>query len=177
MKKNKKGLIHLYTGNGKGKTTAALGTALRAAGQGFNVLILQFMKRQRNIGELKILSSNNLPIKIEQYGRRVFFKTRTCEPMDIHRAHMGLRAFQKAMKSGKYDLIVLDEINIAIYYGLLELDEVKAVIEKRPPGLHLILTGRYARKELIEMADLVTEMREVKHPFNQGVRAQKGLEY
>jgi cob(I)alamin adenosyltransferase len=175
--KTKKGLIHIYTGNGKGKITAALGTALRAAGQGFNILILQFMKRQKNIGEIRILESTNLPIKIEQYGRRVFFKTRTCEPMDIYMAHKGLEAFQKAMVSGEYDVIVLDEINMAIHFGLLNLEEVIRAVEKKPPNLHLILTGRMAKTELIEIADLVTEMREIKHYFNRGVIAQKGLEY
>jgi cob(I)alamin adenosyltransferase len=177
MKKNKKGFIQIYTGNGKGKTTAALGIALRAAGQGLNVLILQFMKRQKNIGEIRILESAHLPIKIEQYGRRVFFKSRTCEPMDIHMAQKGLEAFQKAMRGGEYDLIVLDEINMAIYFGLLNLKEVIRAVENKPPDLHLILTGRGAKTELIEIADLVTEMREVKHYFNQGLVAQKGLEY
>jgi cob(I)alamin adenosyltransferase len=173
----KKGLIQIYTGDGKGKTTAALGLALRAAGQGFNVLILQFMKRQKNIGEIKILESTNLPVKIEQYGRRVFFKTRTCEPMDIHMAHRGLRAFENAMENGQYDMIILDEINTAIHFGLLNLEEVIRVVEKKPPNLHLILTGRKAAKELIERADLVTEMRDVKHHYNKGVIAQKGIEY
>ena len=173
----KKGLIQIYTGNGKGKTTAALGLALRAAGQGFNVLILQFMKRQTNIGEIKILESTNLPIKIEQYGRRVFFKTRTCEPMDIHMAHRGLHAFQKAMQKEQYGMIILDEINTAIHFGLLEIQEVIRIIAKKPPNLHLILTGRKAAKELIEIADLVTEMHDVKHHYNKGVIAQKGIEY
>jgi cob(I)alamin adenosyltransferase len=177
MKRNKKGLIQIYTGNGKGKTTAALGIALRAAGQGLNVLILQFMKRQENIGEIKIIESAHLPIKIEQYGRRVFFKTRTCESMDIHMAHKGFEAFQKAMECGEYDLIVLDEINMAIHFGLLNLVEVIRAVERKPPNLHLILTGRKAKTELIEKADLVTEMREIKHYFSQGIVAQKGLEY
>lgn len=175
--KNKEGLIHIYTGNGKGKTTAALGIALRAAGQGLKVLILQFMKRRQNIGEIRVLESANLPIKIEQYGRRVFFKTRTCEPMDIYMAHKGLEAFEKAMESGEYDMIVLDEINMAIHFGLLNLEEVIRAIERRPSNLHLILTGRRAKTALIDIADLVTEMREVKHYFNRGVVAQKGLEY
>ncbi|UCH24132.1 MAG: cob(I)yrinic acid a,c-diamide adenosyltransferase [Deltaproteobacteria bacterium] len=173
----RKGLIQIYTGNGKGKTTAALGLALRATGQGFNVLILQSMKRQKNIGEIKVLESTNLPIKIEQYGRSVFFKTRTCEPMDIHMAHRGLRAFEKAMENGQYDMIILDEINTAIHFGLLKIEEVIRIIAKKPPNLHLILTGRKTAKELIEMSDLVTEMREIKHHYNKGVIAQKGIEY
>jgi len=171
------GLIHIYTGNGKGKTTAALGTALRAAGQGLNVLIIQFMKRQANIGEMKALAVTNLPITIKQFGRRVFFKTRTCEPMDIHMAHQGLRYCEEAMESGTYDIIVLDEINMAIYFGLLKQDEVIELIERRPSHIHLILTGRKATKKLMDLADLVTDMKEVKHYYHRGVQAQRGLEY
>jgi cob(I)alamin adenosyltransferase len=173
----KKGLIQIYTGNGKGKTTAALGLALRAAGQGFNVLILQFMKLQKNVGEIKILESTNLPIKIEQYGRRVFFKTRTCEPMDIHMAHRGLRAFENAMENEPYDMIILDEINTAIHFGLLGSEEIIRIIAHKPPNLHLILTARKAAKGLIDIADLVTEMRDIKHHYNNGIIAQKGIEH
>lgn len=172
----RKGLILVYTGNGKGKTTAALGLALRAAGQGMGVFILQFMKRNKKIGEFKALLGAGLPITLKQYGRRVFFRTRTCEPMDIHRAHQGLQAFKKAMRSNAYDLIILDEINMAIYYGLLKIEEVIEAIEQKPPQLHLVLTGRNADQKLIEMADLVTEMREIKHHYHQGIHAQKGIE-
>ena len=160
----RQGLIFVLTGKGKGKTSAALGMAVRAAGQGLRVLILQFMKM-------------NLPITIKQYGRRVFFKTRTCEPMDIYMAHQGLAAFEDALENGTYDLIILDEINMAIYFGMLEVKEVLRAIEKRPPELHLVLTGRYARKELLDIADLVTEMKEVKHHYNRGVNAQRGIEF
>ena len=152
----RRGLIFILTGTGKGKTSAALGMALRAAGQGLRVLILQFMKRKSNIGEIMALEKTNLPITIKQCGRRVFFKTRTCEPMDIHMAHQGLAAFEHAMENGTYDLIILDEINMAIYFGMLEVEELLRAIEKRPPELHLVLTGRYARKELLDIADLVT---------------------
>ena len=173
----RKGLLLVYTGNGKGKTTAALGMALRAAGQGLNVLILQFMKCQKMIGEYKALAKTNLPITLEQYGRRVFFRTRTCEPMDIHRAHQGLEAFKRAMKGNEYDLIILDEINMAMYYGLLRVEEVIDAIQQKPPSLFLVLTGRNANQKLIDMADLVTEMREIKHHYHQGVHAQKGIEF
>ena len=172
-----KGLILIHTGNGKGKTTAAFGAALRAAGQGMKVLILQFMKGLKDLGELKALKRTDLPITLEQYGRRVFFRTRTCEPMDIHRAHQGLEAFKRAMKGNAYDLIILDEINMATYYGLLRVEEVIEAVEQKPPELHLVLTGRNADQKLIEMADLVTEMREIKHHYHQGVQAQKGIEY
>jgi cob(I)alamin adenosyltransferase len=173
---NRKGLILVYTGDGKGKTTAALGLALRAAGQGMKVFILQFMKRNKKIGEFKALARAGLPITLKQYGRRVFFRTRTCEPMDIYRAYQGLQAFKRAMGRNAYDLIVLDEINMAIYYGLLSVEQVIEAIEQKPPELHLVLTGRNANQQLIEMADLVTEMREIKHHYHQGVHAQKGIE-
>jgi cob(I)alamin adenosyltransferase len=174
---NRKGLICILTGNGKGKTTAAFGAAVRAAGQGLKVLILQFMKRQSDIGELKALGNLNLPIEIRQFGRRVFFKSRACEPMDIYRANQGLQNFQEAMHSGDYDMIILDEINMAVYFGLLEFEDLKRCLEKKPAQLHLILTGRNAKEELIELADMVTEMREIKHHYNQGVRAQRGIEF
>ena len=174
---NRKGLIQVYTGDGKGKTTAALGLALRAAGQGLNVLIVQFMKRNKNIGEFKGLERSGLPITLQQFGRRVFFRTRTCEAMDIYKAHQGLDAFKSAMFSQAYDLIVLDEINMAIHFGLLEFAEVSEAIEQKPPEIHLVLTGRKATQELIEMADLVTEMREIKHHYRQGVPAQRGIEF
>jgi cob(I)alamin adenosyltransferase len=174
---DRKGLICVLTGAGKGKTTAALGAAVRAAGQGLKVLILQFMKRQSDVGELKALGNLNLPIEIRQFGRRVFFKSRACEPMDIYRANQGLQYFQQAMQSGYYDMIILDEINVAVYFGLLEFEDLKRCLEKKPPPLHVILTGRNAKDELIEMADMVTEMKEIKHHYNQGVRAQRGIEF
>jgi len=174
---NRKGLILIHTGSGKGKTTAALGLAFRASGQGLKVLILQFMKGQDNIGEIKALARTDLPIEIIQCGRRVFFRSRACEPMDIHRAAQGLHAFEKAMQGGKYDMIILDEINMAIHFGFLRVEEVKRAIVKKPPDLHLVLTGRNASAELIDIADMVTEMKEIKHHYNQGVSAQKGIEY
>lgn len=172
-----KGLISVLTGNGKGKTSAAFGMALRAAGQGMRVLILQFMKKRRDTGEIKALEQTELPITIKQYGRRVFFKTRTCEPMDIHMAHKGLEAFLEAMESESYDLIILDEINIAVEFHLLELEEVMEAIAKKPDQLHLILTGRKAKEEILEIADCVTEMKEIRHHYNKGIAAQKGVEF
>jgi cob(I)alamin adenosyltransferase len=172
-----KGLILVFTGNGKGKTTAALGVALRAAGHGLRVLILQFMKKDTTIGEIRALAKTDLPITIRQFGREGFLRTRTCEQMDIHEAHVGLEDFQRSMASMAYDLVILDEINMAIYFGLLELDEVIKIILNRPPHLHLVLTGRNARREIIDIADLVTEMTEIKHHFNQGIKAQKGIEF
>lgn len=173
----RKGLICVFTGDGKGKTSAALGTALRAAGQGLKVLILQFMKMQLNSGELKAIESFHLPIRLEQFGRPVFFKSRACEPIDIYLASRGIAAFRYAMESGRYDVIVLDEIIMAVHFGLVAWDELKRLLDQKPPELHLILTGRNAQPELLDMADLVTDMQEVKHPYHVGVQAQAGIEY
>jgi len=174
---NYKGLLLVYTGDGKGKTTAALGMALRAAGHGMKVLILQFMKCHEKIGEIKALTRTDLPITLKQYGRRVFFRTRTCEIMDIHKARQGLEAFKMAIKDNSYDMIILDEINMAIHFGLLEIEEVIEAVEQKPPELHLVLTGRNAKEKLIAMADLVSEIRDIKHHYHQGVQAQKGIEF
>ena len=175
--KKTQGLISVLTGNGKGKTTAALGIALRAAGHGMRVLILQFMKKRTDIGEIKGLERTDLPIAVKQFGRRVFFKTRTCEAMDIHMAQQGLEAFRKAMMSGVYELIILDEINMALDFQLLEIEEVMEAIEEKPVELHLVLTGRNAKKEILDIADCVTEMKEINHHYNKGIQAQKGMEY
>jgi cob(I)alamin adenosyltransferase len=172
-----RGLILVYTGNGKGKTTAALGTALRAAGHGLKVLIIQFMKKQANTGEMKALAATDLPITIRQFGRRAFLKSGTGEPADIRMAGQGLRCFKEAMESKTYDMIVLDEINMAVHFGLVTHDEVIDLIQTRPPHVHLLLTGRKATKKIMGLADLVTEMKEVKHYYSKGVHAQKGLEY
>lgn len=174
---NRKGLVLIHTGSGKGKTTAAFGLALRALGQGFKVLILQFMKGRANIGEIKALSHINLPLEIKQFGRAVFFKSRACEPIDIYLATKGLAEFCEAMANGWYDLIILDEIIVAVDFGLLSLEDVQNAIAQKPSELHLILTGRNAPAELIEIADLVTEMQEIKHPYTHGIPAQKGIEY
>ena len=173
----RKGLVIIHTGAGKGKTTAAFGLALRALGQGFRVLVLQFMKGRANIGEIKALSHIDLPLEIRQYGRAVFFKSRACEPIDIYLTAKGLAEFCEAMANGRYDLIILDEIIVAVDFGLLDLEDVKKAIAQKPSELHLILTGRNAPTDLIEIADLVTEMQEIKHPYNQGINAQKGIEY
>lgn len=171
------GLIIVNTGNGKGKTSSALGMALRAAGHGRRVIILQFMKKRKDIGEIKALEKTDLPITVEQFGRRVFFKTRTCEPMDIHMALKGLEAFRRAMASRAFDLIILDEINMALDFELLKIEEVLKTINEKPPELHLVLTGRNANKDILEIADCVTEMVEVKHHYNRRIEAQKGIEY
>lgn len=173
----KKGLIIVYTGNGKGKTTAALGLALRAAGQGLRVLMLQFMKGQKNIGEYQAIAKIGLPITLVQLGRQGFVHSRACETLDIAKAYQGLEIFKKALSDHFHDMIILDEINVAISFGLLKLEDVLSAIKEKPESLHLVLTGRNANKKILAIADLITEMREVKHPFQQNIKAQKGIEF
>ena len=170
----KKGYIQIYTGNGKGKTTAALGLALRAAGHGMRTYIAQFMKGQ-SYGELK--SIQLIPeIKIEQFGRDSFVHVEKETAEDIQLARQGLEKVKQAMKSGTYQVIILDEVNVAIHFKLLSVSEVLECISAKPPETELILTGRRAPVELIGIADLVTEMREIKHYYQQGVMARDGIE-
>lgn len=176
MSHNRTGLIFVYTGDGKGKTTAAVGAAVRAAGQGLRVLIIQFMKGQPGIGIKKALARCNLPISLLQFGRQGFVHSRACEAMDIYLAHQGMTAFQNAVEAGTYDMIILDEINVALDYGLLNLSDVLAIVQNKSPGLHLIFTGRNAKEPLCAMADLVTEMHAIKHHYQCGVPAQIGIE-
>jgi cob(I)alamin adenosyltransferase len=169
-----KGYIQVYTGDGKGKTSAALGLALRAAGHGMHTYIGQFMKGQ-HYGELDALR-NQPHITIEQYGDVRCIRREDVTPEHIAQAQRGLERAQEAMLSGQYDVVVLDEVNVTIWFGLLAVDEVLAFLDQRPDHVEIVLTGRRAPQELIEWADLVTEMREVKHYYEQGVQARKGIE-
>jgi len=174
--KNGKGLVQIFTGNGKGKTTAALGTILRAAGHGLKVFIVFFMKGDYEYGEFSTLPK--LPnVKVLKSGFRQFTDPLNIKPEEKEQAESALAAARKATLSGSYDLVVLDEVNVALEYHLIELDEVIKLIEDKPPRVELILTGRYADNELIDKADLVTEMVKVKHPFDKGIKARKGIEY
>ncbi|NOY78921.1 MAG: cob(I)yrinic acid a,c-diamide adenosyltransferase [Calditrichaeota bacterium] len=173
--KLKKGYVQIYTGNGKGKTTAALGLAFRAAGNDFHVFIGQFMKGQ-DYGELKAASRLAPYITIEQFGKPTFVHVDKATEEDVRLAKEGLEQSRKAMLSEAYDIVILDEINVAIFFKLVTTEEVLALIDEKPAGVELILTGRYAPKDLIEKADLVTEMKEVKHYYTQGVQARKGIE-
>jgi len=168
-----KGFVHVYTGDGKGKTTAALGMAIRAAGAEKKVFIGQFVKGQP-YSEHKILEK--LGIEYNLYGLDCFIIN---EPTDRDRksALTGFEEMKKIINSGSYDLVILDEINIATYYQLLSIDHLKYMILNRPSQVELILTGRYADAEIIKLADLVTEMKEVKHYYQNGVEARKGIEY
>jgi len=170
------GLTQVYTGDGKGKTTAALGLALRAAGHGMYTYVGQFMKGQQ-YGELEGARLLSPYLTIEQYGQPSFVHVRQATPEDVRLAHEGLEKARAAVHSGRYSIVVLDEVCVALHFELLALEEILAFLEEKPAGVELILTGRRAPAELVERADLVTEMREVKHPYAQGVPARKGIEY
>ena len=171
------GLIIVNTGDGKGKTTSAFGLALRAAGQGIKVLIIQFMKGQNNIGEIEALTKSDLPIKIKRFGRPGFVQSRVCEPLDLYLADKGLKYFRDVLLHSDFGMIILDEILVAIDFGLLIEKALREILEMRPPHIHIILTGRNASDRILYMADLVTEMKEIKHPYKMGVKAQVGIEY
>ena len=170
-----RGYVHVYTGNGKGKTTAALGLALRASGAGLKVFIGQFIKGQA-YSELELIARDLKNISVKQYGLGCFIVD-TPTIKDREAARKGFDEIQQIIKNGKYDLLILDEVNIALYYKLIELDELLALIRGKPPGLELVLTGRYAAEEIIAAADLVTEMKEVKHYYQKGIEARKGIEF
>jgi cob(I)alamin adenosyltransferase len=172
----KRGLVQVYTGDGKGKTTAALGLAMRAAGHGLRVYIIQFMKGWPNYGELKTVGGHP-QITLRQFGRPEFVDPEKPEPADVEMAKEALREARQVLTSGSYDLVILDEVNVALKYGLIELKEVLTLIEEKPQDIELILTGRYAPPEVIERADLVTEMREVKHPYRIGIKGREGIEW
>ena len=174
--KNGKGLVYIFTGNGKGKTTAALGAILRALGHGLRVYIVFFMKGDYPYGEFSSLS--RLPgVKVDSFGFRCLTDPANIKPEEIEQAGLALSAARRAVLSGDYDMVVLDEVNVAVAMKLVELDEVISLIKDKPEDVELILTGRYAGSELLELADLVTEMVKVKHPYDSGVLARKGIEY
>ncbi|WP_268878713.1 cob(I)yrinic acid a,c-diamide adenosyltransferase [Anaerovibrio slackiae] len=174
-----KGLILVHTGDGKGKTTAGLGLALRAWGSGLRVLILQFIKGGWKYGELEAierLGQLDGRIEIRPLGLGLMRSDEDREK-HIRAAAKALQESERMMVSGQYDLIIFDEINYAVKFGLISLDDVLALLDKKPEKLHVLLTGRDARLELIERADLVTEMKLVKHPYQQGIKAQQGIEF
>jgi cob(I)alamin adenosyltransferase len=191
MSKLERGLIHVYTGDGKGKTTAALGLALRAAGCGFCTYVCQFLKGQE-YGELKAArwlsegaptKGQRPPITIERFGRPTFVHLSadgagtTATEEDVRLAREGLAAARQAMKSGQYELVVLDEINVALYFQLLTVQEVLELVDDKPEGVELVLTGRRVPDEILARADYITEMREVRHPYQRGIRARRGIEF
>ena len=175
-KTSTRGLVELFTGDGKGKTSAALGVALRALGHGRCVHIIFFMKGDFPYGEQKTLSELS-NITFERFGFQDFVDPANVKPEEREEAHKALEAARKAMLSLKYDVVILDEVNVAAAWKLIDIDEVIKLIHDKPEKVELILTGRYADPRLIELADLVTDMVKVKHPYDKGILSRKGIDY
>lgn len=171
-----RGYIQVYTGNGKGKTTAALGLAVRAAGHGLHTVIVQFMKGWIDYGELEGARMLAPCVEIIQAGRDTFVNRKNPDPEDVRLAREGWQTAKGIILDGKADIVVLDEINCAMDFGLLPVEEVLDVLRNKPDGMELVLTGRGAPPAIVEIADLVTEMREVKHYYAKGVDARVGVE-
>jgi len=169
-----KGYVQVYTGDGKGKTTAAIGLAVRAVGAGLKVFLGQFVKGME-YSELKSLERFSQQMKVKQYGRAEFVHNKPKEE-DFVAARSGYEEVKGIIKSGQYDLVILDEANIAVYFKLLSVEDLLALIDEKPESVELVFTGRKADPQLIEKADLVTEMKEVKHYYSEGVAAREGIE-
>ena len=169
-----KGYIQVYTGDGKGKTTAAVGLALRAAGAGFRVYIAQFVKGMK-YSEMDILPRLSDYITLRQYGRDCFIEREPTNE-DIQAAQEGLKEVKEIMCSGEYQMIILDEANIAIYFNLFSVDDLLDFIREKPKGVELVITGRKADTRVIEAADLVTDMKEIKHYYQKGIEARSGID-
>jgi cob(I)alamin adenosyltransferase len=170
----RRGIVHVYTGDGKGKTTAAIGLAVRAAGAGQQVFFAQFLKG-RLTSELATLSRLSDRITLQRFGDREFVRDGGTA-FDASEARRGMSAVARAIQDGRYRLVVLDEINLAMAPGLVDVDDVLALVETTQPGTTLVLTGRYAPEPIIDAADLVTEMQEIKHYYHSGVTAMSGIE-
>jgi cob(I)alamin adenosyltransferase len=174
-----KGLVIVYTGNGKGKTTAALGMALRAVGYDHKVCMLQFIKGSWHYGEMdssKKLEPNFELIAIGKGFVGILDDNSSREEHEKY-AEEALKICRKKIFSEKYDVVILDEVNYAINLGLIDIEEIKKIIKEKPSDLDLVLTGNYAKEEIIKLADLVTEMKEIKHPFKSGIKAKKGIDF
>jgi len=169
-------MVQVYTGDGKGKTTAALGLALRALGHGLKVYMIQFMKGDPEYGELRAAGRLD-GLTIRQFGRTDFVDRDQPAEEDISMARQGLEHAAAVLAAGEHDLVILDEINVALDFGLVPVKAVLELIENRPPGVELVLTGRSAPRAVIEAADLVTEMREIKHYYQRGRTARDGIEH
>ncbi|MFC1533068.1 cob(I)yrinic acid a,c-diamide adenosyltransferase [Thermodesulfobacteriota bacterium] len=177
-KSKSKGLIIVHTGNGKGKTTAAMGMALRAAGHNHKILMVQFIKGSWSYGELEAVKRLSPNFEILPLGKGfIRFDKEGPDPEDRKAVIEAWDIFKKRMRSGEFDMIILDEINYALSYNLLDLEDVLVELKTKPEGTHLVLTGRDAHPKIIEIADLATEMKEIKHPFHKGIKAQKGIEF
>lgn len=172
--KERLGLVHIYTGNGKGKTTAAFGLAVRMLGSGGKVAIVQFMKAPKAYGEQKKIEECGA--LIESFGLPKFVHGKPSEE-DIEAAKRALARARELASSGEWDLVILDEVCVALGFNMLDTEEVRELIKSKAPHTELVLTGRYCPEELFELADYVTEMREIKHPYQRGVIARRGVEY
>jgi cob(I)alamin adenosyltransferase len=170
------GLIQVYTGDGKGKTTCALGLALRAVGQGFKVYMVQFLKG-RETGEMQAAARLAPDLTLRSFGRPGLVNLRSPAPADLNLARQALDLAETLINAGEHDLVILDEINLALTYNLIPLDEVLTMLRERPPWVEVVLTGRQAPPEVVALADLVTEMRPVKHYFEAGVKSRRGIEW
>jgi cob(I)alamin adenosyltransferase len=170
------GLVEVFTGGGRGKTTAALGIAMRAVGQGLKVHIIFFMKGNYPYGEQKTLA--NLPnLSFERFGQLEFVDPACTKEEERQQGKLALQAAQRAVLSGEYDVVILDEVNLAASWKLVDIEELLKLVREKPAHVELILTGRAADYRLVEMADLVTEMVEVKHPFRKGILSRCGIDY
>jgi cob(I)alamin adenosyltransferase len=169
-----KGYVHVYTGDGKGKTTAAIGLAIRAAGAGMRVYIAQFVKGM-HYSELDALDRYADRITLRQYGRDCFIEKEP-DPEDIQAARQGLEEVKGILASADYEMVILDEANIATRYNLFSPDELVELVRSKPEAVELVITGRNADPKVIALADLVTEMKEIKHYYNRGVQARAGIE-
>ena len=173
-----RGMVHVYTGDGKGKTTAALGLALRGLGWGLRVMMVQFIKGYKNIGEIKFAEEYPGGFAVRQFAvdlkrgideRKVLARKRQAEE--------AMRFAEDVVKSGEFDLVILDELAVAVHYGLIELDRVLGLVREKPGGVELVITGRNAPEELIHAADYATEMRLVRHPYGKEIEARPGVDY
>ena len=176
MGKLEKGLVQVYTGNGKGKTSAAFGLALRAAGRGLKVYIIQFIKGGFDYGELHV--ADRIPnLTLKAFGRGKFITAKPPEKADVSLAEQAFQLAREVISNGQNDVVILDEINVAVWLRLISLGEVMDLIRSKPARVELVLTGRHAADEVIEVADLVTEMKEIKHPYREGHASRRGIEY
>jgi cob(I)alamin adenosyltransferase len=170
------GFVEIFTGNGRGKSSAALGVVLRALGHGLRAHIIYFMKGNYPYGEQKIISQ--LPnVTFAAFGQEDFVDPANVKPEEREQARQALKEARRAVLSNEYDLVVLDEVNVAVAWKLVDLEEVIELIKEKPQKVELILTGRYADGKLIQLADLVTEMVEVKHPYQKGITSRRGFDY
>jgi cob(I)alamin adenosyltransferase len=172
----KKGYIQVYTGNGKGKTTAALGLALRAVGHGLRVLVIQFMKGERQEGEVEASKKLAPLLTIRRVGEKSFLSREHLDEAAFEHARIGLDLACRAIKERSCDILILDEIILAVDFGLVSLSDLLGLMDRKPESMELVMTGRNACREILERADLVTEMVERKHYFTQGVSAREGIE-